>query len=224
MRPLALFDLDDTLCDRAAAFGRWVDGFIAHHGLGTDARAYLCAIDDAGLLPRPKFFTLARERLDLTPTVAELTEAYTPAYVAGYRCDPAVLAGLTRLRSAGWAVGIVTNGAPSQLDKITGTGLDAVVDGWAISEVEEVAKPYPEIFRRAARACGAPLGVDTWMVGDNPVADIGGAVLTGLRSIWIDLRRAWDQPAFKPDHTCDGPLAAIELIAAGGPSSGASGR
>ena len=223
MRPLALFDLDDTLCDRAGAFTRWAEGFVADHGLDAEALPYLLDVDNGGHRLRPRFFALVRERFGLRPSVAELTEAYTPAYVAGYRCDPAVLAGLSRLRSAGWAVGIVTNGAPSQLDKITGAGLAAVVDGWAISEVEEIAKPYPEIFRRAARACGVPLGVDTWMVGDNPVADVGGAVLTGLRSVWIDLGREWDQPAFKPDHTCDGPLAAIELVAAGGPSSGVSG-
>lgn len=223
MRPLALFDLDDTLCDRAEAFARWVGEFVAEHHVDDDGSAYLLDIDESGLRPRSQFFAMARERLGLTPTVAELTEAYTPAYVAGYRCDPAVRDALTGLRSAGWAVGIVTNGAPSQLDKITGTGLDQVVDGWAISEVEEVAKPNPEIFRRAAQACGEPLGGDTWMVGDNPVADIGGAVLTGLRSIWIDLGRAWEQPAFKPDLTCDGPLTAIEFIAAGGPSSGIRG-
>jgi HAD superfamily hydrolase (TIGR01549 family) len=224
MRPLALFDLDDTLCDRAGAFSRWAHGFIATHGLDDDALPWLREVDESGRRLRTQFFALVRERFALEASVADLCEAYQPAYIAEYRCDPAVLDGLTRLRSAGWTVGIVTNGAPSQLEKITHTGLDAVVDGWAISEVEEVRKPDPEIFRRAARTCGAALGVDTWMVGDNPVADIGGAVLTGLRSAWIDLGRAWDEPGFKPDHTCAGPLAAIDLVAAGGPASGASGR
>lgn len=210
---IAFFDLDDTLCDRAAAFARWAAGFCATHDLDPAvALPFINEIDERGTRSRPDFFAKVADRFDLATPVDELVAAYHPAYTALYRLDPAVGAGIRNLQSAGWKVGIVTNGKFWQRDKLRVTGLDSIVDGWAISDLERVAKPYPEIFRRAAANCGSTIDDAVWMVGDNPVADIGGAVLTGLRSIWIDLGRDWPEPAFKPDVVCDGPLAAIEVI------------
>jgi putative hydrolase of the HAD superfamily len=215
MSRIAFFDLDDTLCDRGAAFRRWALAFCELHDLDADTvLPEIDRFDQRGLRPRPVFFGLVRDRFDLAASVEELVVAYAPAYTPQYRLEPAVRDGVLGLRSAGWKVGIVTNGMQWQLDKITGTGLDTVVDGWAISEVEGFTKPDPEVFRRAATACGGSLDDAVWMVGDNPVADIGGAVLSGLRSIWIDLGREWAQTTFKPELTVDGPLAAIEAIAA----------
>jgi putative hydrolase of the HAD superfamily len=210
---IAFFDLDDTLCDRAAAFSHWLSGFCATHGLDEESvRTQILEYDQRGLRPREEFFGLVRDQFGLAASVDELVAAYHPAYTALYRLDPAVGQGIRDLQSDGWTVGIVTNGKHWQRDKLRTTGLDSIVDGWAISDLERVAKPYPEIFRKAALNCGSTIDDAVWMVGDNPVADIGGAVLTGLRSIWIDLGRDWTEPAFKPDVVCDGPLGAIEVI------------
>jgi putative hydrolase of the HAD superfamily len=215
MSRIAFFDLDDTLCDRGAAFARWLTGFCAKYGLDeATARPVIDEFDQRGLTPRPVFFGLVRERFGLDAGVDDLVAGYAPAYTAQYRLEPEVRDGVLALRAEGWVVGIVTNGMPWQLDKIQTTGLDEVVDGWAISEVEGTTKPDPEVFRRAAVNCGGTLSDAVWMVGDNAVADIGGAVLTGLRSIWIDLGRDWPYPTYKPDVICAGPLAAIKVIAA----------
>ncbi len=215
MSRIAFFDLDDTLCDRGAAFARWFSGFCAEYGLDEQtARPVVDEFDQHGATPRPVFFGLVRERFGLSVSVEHLVAGYAPAYTKQYQLEPEVRDGLLALREDGWVVGIVTNGMPWQLDKIQGTGLDKVVDGWAISEVEGATKPDPEIFRRAAAICGGTLDEAVWMVGDNSLADIGGAVLSGLRSIWIDLGRDWPYPTYKPDVICDGPLDAIKVIAA----------
>lgn len=212
MRGLALFDLDDTLCDRAAAFALWARGFSERYGLDEEtALPWMVRVDNRGITPRPAFFGMVRDRFGLAPSVDRLVADYPRAHVAGYACDPAVRRGLRGLKETGWTVGIVTNGEHWQRDKILVAGLDEVVDGWAISALEGVAKPDPELFRRAAGACDVALD-GGWMVGDNPVADIGGAVLAGLRSVWIDQGRDWEEPAYKPDYVCDGPLPAIDVI------------
>lgn len=167
--------------------------------------------DDGGLVPRDYFFELVIAKFGLDATVEELVQAYYPSYVGQYRLDHDVRAGLADLRRAGWAVGVVTNGPPPQVDKLRVTGLDRLVDGYAVSGIELVQKPDPEIFRRAAAACGADLS-GAVMVGDNPVADIGGAVLSGIGSIWVDLGRSWCEPAYRPHRVCSGPRAAIDLL------------
>ncbi|MEV0383792.1 HAD family hydrolase [Nonomuraea sp. NPDC050643] len=102
-------------------------------------------------------------------------------------CYSGVPDALAELRAAGWRVGIVTNGAAGrQLAKIRRTGLDGMVDGYAISQAEGVRKPAVELFAIAARRCGTDLGEGGWMVGDNLATDIVGARAAGLRGVWVD--------------------------------------
>jgi FMN phosphatase YigB (HAD superfamily) len=212
MTRIAFFDLDDTLSDTTTAYERWTRAFAVQHGLDEEtAVPWLLGVDD-GDQPLTGMFARIRSHFGLVPPVEELVDEFVRVEAAECRCEPEVLAGLAALRADGWTVGIVTNGPATQELKITTSGLDRVVDGWAVSMLEKVPKPYPEIFRRAARNCGVELDGSGWMVGDNPVADIGGAVLAGLRSVWIAGGRQWSEPAYKPDHVVDGPLAAIELL------------
>src|SRR5579875_278399 len=108
---IAFFDLDDTLCDREAAFARWATGFCATHDLDPAiALPFITDIDERGTRPRTGFFAEVADRFGLATPVDELVAAYHPAYTALYRLDPAVGAGIRELRNAGWTVGIVTNG------------------------------------------------------------------------------------------------------------------
>jgi len=134
------------------------------------------------------------ERYDLATTVEEMATAFRPTYLAAYQVEPDVIDGLRRLRAEGWSLGIVTNGPPSQGEKVTATGLDQLVDGWAVSEVVGFRKPDPRVFEAAAAECGATLD-GAWMVGDSAPADMAGAHNTGLRSIWLDRGRSWSDVA-----------------------------
>ena len=81
-------------------------------------------------------------------------------------------------------MGMITNGGVlMQGGKISHLGLAPAFDTILISGAEGVKKPDPQIFLRAV----ARLGVDpaeAVHVGDNPVADVGGAKTAGLRAIW----------------------------------------
>lgn len=207
----ALFDLDNTLIDRLGAFERWAAEFAAERGLGREAVPWLVAADADGSVPMGTFFALVRERFGLAEPAEELWRAFRERLPHLVRCPAEVLEGLDRLRAAGWAVGIVTNGmADNQTGKIRRSGLAARVDGWAISEAEGVRKPDIRLFEIGAARCGRSLSDGGWMVGDDPVADVGGGLGAGLRTIWIDRGRA-PEPA-GADHVVSDVIAAMELI------------
>jgi putative hydrolase of the HAD superfamily len=132
----------------------------------------------------------------------------------------------------------VTNGPAFQEAKLRASGIDRLVDGYAVSDLTGARKPSPAIFAAAARACGcgdAEAWVGSleaaWMVGDSASADIAGARAAGLRSAWIHLGRRWDEAAalpdpwlvhtgqpypdlgdLTPDHIVDDVAAAVELM------------
>ncbi|MCX4750867.1 HAD family hydrolase [Kitasatospora sp. NBC_01287] len=161
---LVLFDLDNTLVDRDAALAAWVEEFSGHWRLGPDAAAWLTELDGDGLRPKAEVFTAIRDRFDLPSPVAELWAQYRRRHAELMRCEPAVSAGLTRLRAAGWRIGVVTNGTnEQQVAALWLTGLADLVDGWCVSEAEGLRKPDPRIFALAAERCCFP--------GLRPAAD-----------------------------------------------------
>jgi len=210
---LALFDLDDTLVDRRAAFRAWAGCFCDEHGLG-DAVGLLEEFDDYGLTPRAEFFARIADRVSLTDPGEHLLRKYReefPHFVS--RLDGAVFERLQRLRARGVRIGVVTNGSPMQLRTIEAAGLGAVVDGCCVSEMEGIRKPDGEIFVRAAARCGVPLR-GGWMVGDSPEADVRGGYELGLSTIWLRHARTWNQASFSPTCTADTLEEALDTLLA----------
>ncbi|WP_141726167.1 HAD family hydrolase, partial [Actinacidiphila rubida] len=116
-------------------------------------------------------------------------------------------------RAAGWRVGVATNGgADIQWAKLRATGIADHVDGAFVSGEADALKPEVRHFALAAARCGAALGDGGWMVGDNPVNDIGGGHSAGLRTVWVDNGRPWAPQAPEPDHTVPHARAAIDLL------------
>jgi HAD superfamily hydrolase (TIGR01549 family) len=209
---LALFDLDNTLVDRAGAFRTWARAFVESRGLGDDELGWLERADGDGLLPRAALFEQVRARYRLDDPVNELVAAYRKEYP---RCFEPVgretLAALGELRKRGWKIGIVSNGSPTQEAKIDAAGLREAVDGCAISEVVGARKPEPEIFHAAAELCGCVLD-GAWVIGDSARADIAGAVACGLRSIWISRGRRWEVADYRPDRIADSVPEAVRYL------------
>jgi len=209
---VVLFDLDNTLVDRAEGFRIWARRFVSERALGPAEGAWLEAIDDDGLKPRAEFFAKIRARYAISESVEVLVTAYRHEYP---RCIPALSeetrAALRELRAVGWKIGIVSNGSPSQAVKITAAGLEEFVDGWVISQVVGVRKPDAAIFRAAAEVCACSLE-GGWMVGDSVGSDIAGAIAAGLSSVWISRGRAWTEPTFKPDAVAGSVGEAVTRI------------
>jgi putative hydrolase of the HAD superfamily len=213
---LAVFDLDNTLVDRTAVFVRWAHDFVAAHDLPADAMAVLEAADGDGAVWREAFFADVKATLGLTEPVDVLVAAYRRDYVRYYSPDPRVTDAVARVRAAGWATAIVTNGPPTQVDKIALVGLADLFDAVVVSEVEGVRKPDPAIFELAGARTGVAL-VGGWMVGDHPENDVVGGHSAGLRTIWIDRGRTWDPALPAPDVVvADVPAAAAVILGTDG--------
>ncbi|MEV7012236.1 HAD family hydrolase [Streptosporangium sp. NPDC051022] len=212
MQRLVLFDLDNTLVNLDEAFREWAAEFADEHGLGDKAVNWLLALDQAGCPHREVFFGKVRERFVLSESVEELWSRYRKRMPYLVRCRPEVMDGLSRLHAFAWKVAIVTNGtADNQLGKIQRTGLAEAVDAYALSGLEGVRKPDVGLFEIAAKRCGMSLADGGWMVGDYPVADIGGGRAPGLRTVWFD-RGTRSNREHEADHVVTDVLQAMEIL------------
>ena len=192
-----LFDLDNTLLDTAGVERRrW-----AH--VVPLLRTAHPELDEPTLAARYRAFSAGRREVDLglrehdefrrdrlahalepwgrpiAPLVREYL-ALSNALADTIAPVPGHDETLRAARSAGLAVGILTNGpAAWQRRKLELTGIGDAVDAIAISAELGVAKPDPAAFHRACELLGvAP--ADTAMVGDSEPFDIAGARAAGL--------------------------------------------
>jgi putative hydrolase of the HAD superfamily len=217
---LLLVDLDNTLIDRAGAFGRWAREFVAARGGGAADVEWLVAADRDGFESRENLAALIGERFGLDGRAeAGLVGELRGAVVRQVVPDPAVTGALREARAAGWVPFVVTNGIVAQLErKLRHTGLDREVAGWVISEGAGVRKPDPEIFRLAAARAGQPLA-GAWMIGDCAEADIAGARNAGLRSVWLHRGRPWPLTEFQPAATAGTFPRAVSIVLSQSPHS-----
>jgi HAD superfamily hydrolase (TIGR01509 family) len=213
---LAIFDLDNTLVDRASAFARWADGFARRHGLGPASSAWLIDTDADGFADRRLLFERARAHFGLELSVDELLAAYAEDYVNQFAPDPVVLDALGRLKAAGWRVAVATNGPTTQRRKIDNAGLASWLDAICVSDELGFAKPDRRIFEAACAAAGVSELERAWMIGDTAAADIKGAHEVGMRSLWLHRGRRWVEPDFAPDAAVGSIREAVGHLLANG--------
>lgn len=214
---VALFDLDNTLVDRSAAFRRWAQQFVADHRLGEEGLAWLCSADDDGFAQREALFEGARRRFGLDLSIEELIAEYRRTYPLEFRPATPVTDALRSLRRAGWRIGVVTNGPPSQREKLVRAGLEDLVDAVCISDEIGVAKPDRGIFEEALLRCRSEATPATAvsMVGDTPGPDVGGGRNMGFRTIWLHRGRRWPRADYQPDASVASVVEAIDLLLGG---------
>lgn len=203
LQRLALFDLDNTLIDRAALFRGWGQDFLQRHGLDASEIAWLVEQDGDGLIPKDAFFAVVRSRFGLEESAASLEADYYERYPT-FTVPPSesTLQSLGLLREHGWALGIVTNGPPMQEAVVDHAGVRHLFDSVCVSAMVGLRKPDPMIFQMAAEQCGAGAR-GNWMVGDSTDHDIAGARASGMRSCWIARGRTWQASTPEPDITTD---------------------
>ncbi|ARE76473.1 MULTISPECIES: HAD family hydrolase [unclassified Streptomyces] len=211
MQRLALFDLDDTLIDRRHALDATLTRFASRHGLTANERnALLVRLDERA---RPADFSVIRELHGLSTPAQELWQEYLTDMATLSVCPGDVLDGLDDLKKHGWLIGIATNGsADIQRAKLEATGIAHRVHAVCVSAELGLRKPDPRLFATAAELCGATPHDGGWMVGDDPVKDIGGGRSAGLATLWIGTPDRWPGQLPAPDRSAPNALSAIHLL------------
>jgi putative hydrolase of the HAD superfamily len=191
MPPAAiLFDLDDTLADRAAGLRRYAAFFAAdfraelHPCPVETLHETLMALDDFGSRAQAEAFCAALSwRTAVSPKV--LFDHWASRFGEAAVAFDDVEHVLEALQRRGVRMGLVTNGgADMQRAKITALGLERYMSAIVISAEAGVRKPDPAIFSRALAALGCAAS-DTWFVGDHPDLDVRGAHGAGLTPFWV---------------------------------------
>jgi len=208
-----LFDLDETLLDRTGSLAAFLRDQRRrfHERLGDVAfepwADRFLALDAKGMTPKPVVYArLAQEFGLAVGTDSDLAADYAESFRRHARGNPGMAETLAALRARGLGLGVVTNGETAfQSGNLAALGLPAMVDVILISAAEGLRKPDPAIFERAVRRLGtAP--ADCLFVGDNPVADVAGAVRAGMRAAWFRNGASW------PANAAPGPTAVIDAL------------
>ncbi len=207
-----LFDLDDTLYSRSAAFRRWTQEFVRDDlGLAEDDPRYqevverIIDLDDCGYSSRDMLFSEIKEARDpiLQESVEQLIATYNRRFLDHIREETGTQRLLKALKDAGLPFGIITNGVlPRQSNKIRVLGLDALTSCIFISQQFGCEKPDATIFLAAAACLGYEPG-DILFIGDHPHKDIWGAQQVGMHTAWVQHQREWpaELAETQPDYS-----------------------
>ena len=113
---------------------------------------------------------------------------------------------LTALRGRGYRLGIIANQPRGSEERLAGFGLRDCFEVICASDEEGVAKPDPEIFRRAITRAGCN-PAESVMIGDRTDNDIAPAKALGMQTVLI--RQGYGgyhvvhSPEEAPDETVD---------------------
>ncbi|MYT23669.1 HAD-IA family hydrolase [Streptomyces sp. SID7760] len=217
MRKAALFDLDSTLTDHAAAFARWAEEFGSSTGIPPSAlmRAETC---HAGA--RHAFFADIKSTFGLRRSIASLHADYRrrSAELVPYR--PEVCTAMQQLRDDGWELGVVTNGSPdAQRLKLEAARLTHYFGSFVISGEYGVRKPGEALFQVALDELGVNDPAHGVMTGDCPIADISGGQRAGLRTVWIANGRTRRDLDPRPTHVAQNVVQAADWLRGNSPRS-----
>lgn len=117
------------------------------------------------------------------PALARALRVRFTDHTIGWSLFDDTVAGLQKLRDAGWRTAVLSNHVPELGLLVEGLGLGGLLDAVFSSALTGYEKPHPEAFAHALQACGSPERV--WMVGDNPVADVAGAEAAGIPAVLV---------------------------------------
>lgn len=196
-----LFDFDETLQDRTAAFEKYMDTFFAEflpdisdeekEKRKNDMRVTGNGgyVTHNGYASRDEWFEDLAKRWnwDCPLSGAQLTEHYDTTFGDHNVIFPNSKKLLKELKKRGYIVGVVTNG-PSYLQnhKMDVSGLREYCDIVVVSGDIGVHKPDPEIFRYTAEKLGLKTEECVY-VGDHPENDIKSALKAGMKAIRVNL-------------------------------------
>ncbi|MGW8564736.1 HAD family hydrolase [Isoptericola sp. NPDC055881] len=201
-----LLDVDDTLVDTKGAFAQALTAVAVEHLPHVPAELYPQLLahwrsDPGGHYKRytrgeTDALTQRRLRADLLhrtfggepvteASFADWDALFWGTFERSWTAFDDAAAALDVLRTAGVAVGVVTNAATElQERKLRAAGLEGVPVLVGVDTLG-YGKPHPDVFVEGARRLGTDVA-RTAYVGDEPTTDALAARAAGLRGVWLD--------------------------------------
>lgn len=165
------FDIGSTLVDESRALESRVRETVEGSAV-TFEQFYARMLEYARLQTRSYQAAADDFRLEKTPWRSQEERLYPEA--------DELLAAL----SGKYRLGIIANQSPGAEKRLEGWGIRHYFSVIACSAEEGVAKPNPEIFRRALARAGCP-PQRAAMIGDRLDNDIAPAKALGMTAIWV---------------------------------------
>lgn len=186
-----LFDFDETLQDRTAAFEKYMDTFLADfcpdisREEAEKRKEEMRITGNGGYVNREAWYAgliKSWNWLD-APSNVILANHYDTKFGDHNVIFPNSERLLKELKKRGYLVGVITNG-PSYLQnhKMDTSGLRPYCDIVVVSGDVGVHKPDPALFTYTANKLGVRAD-ECIYVGDHPVNDIEGALGAGMKAI-----------------------------------------
>jgi len=128
------------------------------------------------------------------PRISFAVESYFSAFFDYCHPIPGTLTMLETLRGS-YRLGLLSNftHAPAALKLIDLLGLAGFFEVALISGEMGFRKPHPLVFDKLAGSLGVD-GGEMLYVGDDPEADIGGAISAGIQPVWFTYARDRKSP------------------------------
>lgn len=196
-----IFDLDNTLINRDAAFNAYALDFIQRNqkALSNENPNFvlkeILALDQHGTKDRPLFCRQVLERfqgLAYTEESLWLDHLSMPQFVT---IDKVVIAMLERLQYTHQLL-LLSNGSSNmQRRKLQQAGIEKYFEHVFISAEVGYKKPDQKIFIHALKHCRHHTIV---MIGDNYLHDIKTAIEMNLKTVFINPRKT--EVLIAPDH------------------------
>lgn len=186
-----LFDFDETLQDRTAAFEKYMDTFFADFCPDIDSdeikkrKEEMRVTGKGGYVNREQWYSSLIKSWNWAdaPSPKTLALHYDTKFGDHNVVFPDSPVLLKKLKNMGYLTGVITNG-PSVLQnhKMDKSGLRPYCDIVVVSGDIGVHKPDPGIFLYTAEKLGLK-PQECVYVGDHPVNDIQGALSAGMKAI-----------------------------------------
>ena len=217
----ALFDMDDTLIGREAAYGdvyrALYDGHDVIHSTTSwpDALEFFWSLSLGNMTdPQEAFVEIKKKWHAIAGDPDSHNTFYFEQMVRLVQMIPGAMDFIDWMNSSSVSWGVVTNGDQFQHQKAEVTGIAIKARFVLASKLFGVDKPAPEVLVEAARLLGVE-GLETeeiLFVGDNPYTDIVGAHGVGMKTAWVRMGREYPDDAPAPDFIIDHVAELKELL------------
>ena len=220
-----LFDADNTLFDFSAAEAHSLEQTLKatdiewspevlgiyreiNHRAWTD---YENGLLDKSMIRHLRFEQLL-DRFKSANDHEALSDVYRQGLSASTHLMPHAMELLNAVKGK-YRLGLITNGLVEvQYPRLRNTGIGAYFEVIVVSDEIGVAKPHSGFFDHAYGLMEQPKKDKVLVIGDNPTADIGGALSYGFHACWFKIPGVVRKPPSKPQYQITGLAELLSLI------------